>query len=170
MNRQLPAAVLAAMTTAARWLLRVAGHALAAPAPACTDRSDALRRAAQAVNAAGANGWPRAFTGAVRIGDRWMCSLQDLDSVYLVEVSCHTGTARILVVACKTASGYLDPAPATPAHDPGRAGHCLPRARRGGHGWLLHRRPATPCRARAHPAAADLQRCSPSPRRPGTFR
>jgi hypothetical protein len=27
------------------------------------------------------------FAGAVRVGDRWMCPLQDRDAVYLVEVS-----------------------------------------------------------------------------------
>ena len=162
----LRAAVAAAIAEGARWLLAAIGAAMGAPAPACTSRSDALCRAAAAVSARGGgqHGW--VYTDAVQVGNRWMCVIEDGDSVYLVEVAVHSGVARVLTevrkevsveggtarsappptvprVAARPGSGWAD---RHARQGPGRPGDALPsgvrsppRGRRGG-----RRRPAEP--------------------------
>lgn len=92
----LRSAVAATVADGVRWLLAAIGTAMGAPAPACTRRDDALDRAAAAASGhgGGRHGWT--YTDAVQIANRWLCVIEDLDSVYLIEVAVHSGVARVL--------------------------------------------------------------------------
>lgn len=160
----LRAAVTAAMAESARWLLAAIGTAMGAPAPACTSRGDALERAAAAAatRGGGRHGWT--YSDAVRIGNRWICVIEDRDSVYLIEIAVHSGVAQALTQVCKPADGD------DRIVVPDAAGGKEMGRRATGFWWGGQARPPRPRTARRRPGVRRPQPAPTPPRRPQTPR
>lgn len=158
-----------AIAEGARWLLAAIGTAMGAPAPACTSRTEALDLATAALCDGGRQEW--IFADAALVDRSWMCVVQDTDAVHLIEVSVHSGAARLLTSVCKAPAGGVG-APPTDCRARNVVGHCVPRVWRRGTQCGAARSIRAPDRtSRTGRAMSGSPKSNaPRPRRPGSSR